>query len=257
MIAKILPLLTQLTHFELNRVYAYYSFRELPSKICSPHLSTFIWQTEGKDQDKLDLVAFLETHPSIKWLEIPAYEFNAALPSALLPCVRKLAIFDCKFLSNHPLQKTISHLAISSSEDIADTKTAEKFSKVQYFTGFFNPIPFMSFASKLPDVRYLYFAPDELTRLKDICHAAQSQKFQSKDLVYLVILCDKDEHEDYNSAIQGIFKAIPTLRVIDVFNYIVHDAFARYHAEGSPTSIPLAQFPSKWPTEQQLKEALL
>ncbi|KAJ8502641.1 hypothetical protein ONZ45_g11575 [Pleurotus djamor] len=260
-IAKILPLLTHLTHFELGRAYIHHSFEGLPSAIRSSHLSTFIWQFDGDDHDERHLLAFLEAHPSIKRLELATYEFSAALPRAILPHIEKLALFDCNVLSsNHPLQETLSHLALSYDGEIANiSAVAEGLSNVHYFAGVggFELGPFMAFASSLPNVRCLYFAPEAFViRPRHICHAAQRQKFQSKELVYLVIICEEGDEEDSSPVIQGIFKAIPTLRAIDIFHDITPDAFIRYRVDKSPTALPFSLFPSKWPTEEQLKEVV-
>ncbi|KAJ8503197.1 hypothetical protein ONZ45_g11083 [Pleurotus djamor] len=242
----VLPLLTHLAHFELDHPRRC-SSRAILSALTSSHLTTFIWTANLYDETK-ELVSFLAAHPSIEHLELPHFHFSSPLPSSILPRLRKLMIHDDDFLSGG-LLRTVSHLSLvslGSQTTTDDTKFEETYTAVEYFAALqdFTLEMAVDFCRRLTNGSFLGEFLDAL--------AISPTQFQSEQLEYLSLCADSDA-----AGIEGIFAAVPTLRVIDLVDGSSEDdVLIRHHLGRTPILLPLELLPKPWLTEEELEQIL-
>ncbi|KAJ8523061.1 hypothetical protein ONZ45_g392 [Pleurotus djamor] len=263
MIAQILPTLTRLTHFEVSQacnppdVVAESIF----SAFCTSQLSTFIWEGEFMGE-QLHLREFLQTHQSIQHLEIPPFTFSPPLsPTVLLPCLKKLVARRYHDLLDHPALRMVTHLGLSVPDDlpIARADVEASFPCVQYFAALedFGPDHVVKFSSRLPNLRGLVYSPDMPIHLEEFRDQIEAHPFPTKKLEYLALSCTADDEDSAEPVIREVFEAIPSLRVVDFFDYeLGGKEYTRYFADGPSSTLSLSKHPKYWPTEAELSRML-
>ncbi|KAJ8503184.1 hypothetical protein ONZ45_g11072 [Pleurotus djamor] len=266
MITQILPKLTRLAHFEVNRAWSIPETggNEIFSMFRTPQLSTFIWEGEDMEDAKQeqDFLEFLSRHPSVGRLEIPSFTFSSNLSTTiLLPCIEKLVVHSYHYFLSHPVLRTVSHLGLIVPDGLSldELDVEGPFSRIQYLAALdeFESPDVVALSSRLPNLRCLVYAPKMSILLDEICDEIQACRFQSNSLEYLALSCTVDDEELADQIVHEMFNTIPTLRIIDVHDCDhVQNEFTRYIVDGPSTALPSSKYPKYWPSERELDEML-
>ncbi|KAJ8508677.1 hypothetical protein ONZ45_g9083 [Pleurotus djamor] len=230
-----------------------------------PKLTSFSWDGDfDTDEDMTPFARFLEAHPKIEKLHVPRVCDFPELTSQVLPHLKDLTVW-APLATNLLPHWNITGLGVmraDASELPADV--AERaLPKIQRFIAYDEAYPdeFMEFASRLPNLQHLVFAPDEHQALEEMRDLASKLK-DNKKLEYFNLWCGQECDNDGNQAepepiMRDIMDAIPSLRVLDFYRHTDPDRiFTRMYADASKPckKLELPSLSRFWTVDPEVQE---